>query len=164
MKNLPILYALNYIYFEQMLYIIGKRDFCEVKEVYGVTKKCRLGGKSWVNYFNFLLRVGPGAKPELRAFFNQVLGLSKNRLHSISEQSVSSLPFHSIFTIFTELCFPLIGIERLQQMLHVDDAKPVVNNTSSSADSSHSPERDSSGTPSNTARDDASQLKNILVF
>lgn len=28
----------------QMLYIIDKRDFCEVKEAYGVTKKCRLGG------------------------------------------------------------------------------------------------------------------------
>ncbi|OXB53719.1 hypothetical protein ASZ78_011566 [Callipepla squamata] len=55
-------------------------------------------------------------------------------------------------------------IERLQQMLHTDDAKPVVNNTSSTADSSCSPEEDSSGTPSNTPQDDASQLKNILVF
>eukprot|EP00076_Gallus_gallus_P017670 XP_015137430.1 1-aminocyclopropane-1-carboxylate synthase-like protein 1 isoform X3 [Gallus gallus] len=55
-------------------------------------------------------------------------------------------------------------IERLQQMLHTDDAKPVVNNASSTADSSCSPEEDSSGTPSNTPRDDASQIKNILVF
>lgn len=49
-------------------------------------------------------------------------------------------------------------------MLHADDAKPVVNNTSATADSSCSPEKDSSGIPSNTPRDDASQLKNIFVF
>ncbi|XP_015709027.2 1-aminocyclopropane-1-carboxylate synthase-like protein 1 [Coturnix japonica] len=56
-----------------------------------------------------------------------------------------------------------ICIERLQQTLCSDDAKPEVNNTSSTADSC-SPEKDSSSTPSNAPQDDASQLKNILVF
>ncbi|NXC50915.1 1A1L1 protein, partial [Penelope pileata] len=55
-------------------------------------------------------------------------------------------------------------IERLEQMLHTDDAKPVVNCTSSTADSLCNPEKDSSGKPSNTPGDDVSQLENIVVY
>ncbi|XP_021244834.1 1-aminocyclopropane-1-carboxylate synthase-like protein 1 isoform X2 [Numida meleagris] len=70
--------------------------------------------------------------------------------------------FRLVFSDSVEKIY--LCIERLKEMLHADDAKPVVSNASSTANSSCSPEKDSSGTASNTPQDDASQLKNILVF
>lgn len=154
----------------QMLYIIDKRDFCEVKEAYGVTKKCRLGGilgSATSTSAESRARCQVRAQSLLQSSLGTVYKQITQHLWAICVQSVFPFYFHHFYWIrkaWTELCFHLIGIERLQQMLHTDDAKPVVNNASSTADSSCSPEEDSSGTPSNTPQDDASQIKNILVF
>lgn len=84
-----------------MLYIIDKRDFCEVKEAYGVTKKCRLGGtlgSATSTSAESRAKCQVRAQSLLQSSFGTVY---KQRLHSISEQSVSSQSFPSLFTIST---------------------------------------------------------------